>query len=60
MSPEKKIDEIVSVGNLLIQGFITPCRSDRNLNGRGVLFYIRDDIPSNLSAIDKPPAEGRF
>ena len=52
MISEKKIDTTVSVGNLLLQGFISTYRSNRSANERGVLIYIRKDIPSNFLTID--------
>ena len=52
MISEKKIDTTVSVGNLLLQGFISTYRSNRSSNERGVLIYIRKDIPSNFLTID--------
>ena len=31
-----------------LQGFCDPYRFDRNRNGGGIMFYIREDIPSRL------------
>ena len=41
----------------LIEDFITPCRLDHDSNGGGILVYIREDIPSNLIAIENKPIE---
>ena len=34
-----------------MDGFTT-YRRDRNINGGGIIFYIRDDIPSTLLNIE--------
>ena len=46
MISEIKIGDSFTVDNLLIDRFWTSCRLDRNLNGGGILLYVREDIPS--------------
>ena len=43
---ETKIDSTFPIGQFAIKGFSQPYRLDRNRNGGGILFYIREDIPS--------------
>ena len=43
---ETKLDETFSTSSFLIDGFSKPYRRDRNVNGGGVLIYVREDIPS--------------
>ena len=41
---ETKLDESFPVDQFNIDGFCTPYRLDRNINGGGIMIYIRDDI----------------
>ena len=52
---ETKIDDSFPIGQFLIEGFCAPYRLDRNSKGRGILFYVREDIPSNLITVDINP-----
>ena len=53
MVSETKIDDSFSVGNLVIEGFSTPYRVDRDSSGGVIMLYVRGDIPSNLLATDE-------
>ena len=53
MVSETKIDDRLPVGNFVIDGFSTPYRSDCNNNCGGIMLYDREDIPSNLLAMDE-------
>ena len=44
---EIKTDSSFSTGQFQIEGYTT-YRLDRNANGRGILLYIKEDIPSRL------------
>ena len=48
------------LSEFLIEGLITPYRLDHNLNGGGILFFVREDIPSNLIAIQSKPIGSFF
>ena len=48
MISEIKIGDSFPVDNLLIDHFCTSYRLDRNLNGGGILLYVREDILSFL------------
>ena len=52
---ETKIDDSFPIGQFLIEVFRAPYRLDRNSKGRGILFYVREDIPSNLITVDINP-----
>ena len=43
-----KLDYSFPSAQLLLDGFSKPYRLDRCSSGGGILFYIRDDIPSRL------------
>ena len=43
---ETKIDETFPSSQFSISGFSSPYRLDRNKQGGGLLFYVRNDIPS--------------
>ena len=40
------IDETFPTGQFFIAGFTAPYRLDRNIQGGGVLVYVKEDIPS--------------
>ena len=44
---ESKTDSSFPTGQFQIEGYTT-YRLDRNANGRGILLYIKEDIPSRL------------
>ena len=39
--------------NFCLVGYSAPFRFNRNGNGRGILLYVRDDLPSKLLSMDK-------
>ena len=49
---ETKIDSSFSKVQFHIDG-VTTYRRDRNIYGRGILLYAREDIPSTLLNIDR-------
>ena len=60
MISETKIDDTFPHIQFFIEGFSTPYRLDRDANGGGIYLYVREDIPSNLPAIDCKPIESFF
>ena len=42
---ETKIDESFPSLQFAIEGYAPPFRLDRNVNGGGVIIYVREDIP---------------
>ena len=50
MISEKKSNDSFRIGNFLIDGFSTQCRSDRNANDNEVILYVQLDISSNMLA----------
>ena len=57
---ESKLDESFPQGQFLIDGFHTPFRFDRNKNGGGILFFVREDIPAKVLSHDFPSTESFF
>ena len=45
---ETKLDSSFLVNQFLIDGFTPPYRLDRDANRRGIMLYVREDIPSKL------------
>ena len=45
---ETKLDDSLPTSQFLVQGFAEPFRLDQKRNERGVMIYIRYDIPSRL------------
>ena len=60
MISETKIDDSFPLANFLIGGFSKPYRLDRDSLGEGILFYVREDIPSNLLEVETKPIEGFY
>ena len=60
MISETKIDNTFPHGQLFIEGFSTPYGLDHDSNGCGILLYVREDINSNLIAIESKPTESFF
>ena len=55
MITETKIDESYPTSPFIIDGFSTPFRLDRNINGGGVLIYVSDLLPCNqVNFLSKP------
>ena len=52
MISEAKIDDSFPVGQFLIEGFCRPYKLDRNSKVRVILLHVREDIPSNIMAVD--------
>ena len=52
MISETKFDGSFLVRQFLIEGFCEPYRLDRNSKGRGILFYVREDIPLNVITVN--------
>ena len=48
MIPETKPDESFHPRQFLLESYSVPFRSDRDVNGGGILLFIREDIPSKL------------
>ena len=46
MISETKIDESFLKSQFLIKGLSDPFRIDRNIQGGGILLYVRKDIPT--------------
>ena len=44
---ETKLSDSFTSNHFLIEGYSKPFRLDRNRNGRGLLVYIKEDIPVN-------------
>ena len=59
MITETKLDSSFPDSQILIKGYSTPYRLDRNCNGGGILIYIREDIPSK-AVNNKLSIEGLF
>lgn len=60
MISEIKIENSFPAANLLIHGFSQPYMIDRNSSGGRIIFYVREDIPSNLTKIDFFLMEGLY
>ena len=52
MISETKIDDSFPLGNFLLGGFIKAYRLDHGSLGGGVLLYVREDIPTNLTEVE--------
>ena len=57
---ETKLDTTFPTRQILIDGYISPSRLDRNDKGNGILVYDREDIPSKIIPVYFPNKEGFF
>ena len=60
MISETKVDKSFPLGQFRINGFNAPFRLDRNINGGGIMLFVREDIPAKLIASETPPVEGLY
>lgn len=62
MITEFKLDDIFPLSQIYVEGFTVPYRHDWNRNGRGVIIYVREDIPSKILEKHELPEniEGMF
>ena len=60
MISEIKIENSFPAANLLIHGFSQPYMIDWNSSGGRISFYVREEIPSNLTKIDFLLMEGLY
>ena len=60
MISETKIDDSFPLRNFLVGAFSKPYRLDRDSLGGGILLYVREDIPTNLTEVETKPIEGFY
>ena len=60
MISETKIDEGFFLGQFKVNGFNAPFRLNRNINGGGIMLFVREDIPATLITSETPPVEGLY
>ena len=58
MLSETETDDKLPKGRFLIKGSGDPFGTDRIVNGKGILFYVREDIPTKLLSVKTLPSEG--
>ena len=57
---ETKLDDSFPEAQFLIEGFHSPFRFDRNINGGRIMLYVREDIPTKLLSHDFSGVESFF
>ena len=45
---ETKLDNTFPLNQFILEGFTPPYRFDRTTHGGGLMFFVREDIPSKL------------
>ena len=60
MVSETKLDDSFPEAQFLIEAFHSPFRFDRNINGGGIMLYVREDIPAKLLSHNFPGVESFF
>ena len=60
MVAETKLDDSFPEAQFLIEGFHSPFKFDRNINGGGIMLYVQKDIPTKLLIHDFPGVESFF
>ena len=57
---ESKVDDSFPDGQFFLDGFGTPFCLYRNRNGRGIMLFIRNDIPAKVVSRDEKPIESFY
>ena len=57
---ETKLVDSFPAGQFKIPGYASPFRLDRNENGCGILFFVREDIPVKYLSSEEKPIEAFF
>ena len=60
MVSKTELDDSFPECQLLIKDFHSPFRFDHNWNGRGIMIYVREDIPAKLLSHDFLSPENFF
>ena len=60
MVSETELDENFLIVQFITEGFGVPYRVDQNANGRLIMLFVREDIPSKPLSVENPPTEGFF
>ena len=55
MVSKTKLDNTFPSGQFLIDVFNEPIRLDRTKNSKGILLFIREDVPTKLLTFEAPP-----
>ena len=58
MVSETNLENSFPVGQFLIDGYGPPIRLDRDINGEGLMLFVREDIPCKLLSLGNRPMEG--
>ena len=56
---ETKFDDSFPTTQILLDGFLKPCKLDRSSNGSGIILYIKDDMCSCLLTDHRLPDNGQ-
>ena len=57
MVSETNLDSSFPVGQFLIDGHGPSIRLDSGINGGGLMFFVREDIPCKLLSLENKPME---
>ena len=60
MISETKLDDSFPQARFLVEGFLWPFIFDRDKTGRGILLYVREDIPAKVLSHDFPTVVSFF
>ena len=60
MVSETKLDNSFPVNQVLINGYTSPFRIDRDNNGGGIVLFVREDIPCKLLSVENHPMEAFY
>ena len=54
---ETKLDNTFPEGQFVIRKYSSAFRFDRYCRGKGIMLYVREDIPSKVLSIENQPIE---
>ena len=60
MVSETKLDNSFPEGQFLIDGYSPLIRIDRDIQGGGLMLFVKEDIPCKLLSLENKPMEGFY
>ena len=60
MVSDTKLDKSIPAGQLLINGYGSPTRLDRDIHGGGLMFFVRENIHCKLLSLENKPMKGFY
>ena len=56
----RSVQSSLAPNQFLLNGYTPPFRLNRDNNGEGIMFFVREDIPCKLLYVENHPKEGFY